>query len=252
MDPRTAAPDQRTIFVSPGDAFTRHITTATGQRRTKLEYVPSPGSEKAGPQAFLVTVPPDGVVPPHFHTVDQFQVFFGVPGATYKGHQLADCVVHYADAYSTYGPYRAAAEQVEFFTLRPAFTSYVGYMPEKRADKIKKSGRNIHVDLDHRAIENVPGPGGLVADTLIEPHADGLRAGLIRIGPGRAWAIPQVAASNAGRYDVVLLGSLVHEGRNYGARSVIWSDSKAGPVEIAADRSAGCVLISLEFPQARL
>jgi hypothetical protein len=252
MDSKAAAPDQRALFVSPRDAFTRHITTATGQRRTKLEYVPSPGSEMTGPQAFLVTVPPDGVVPPHFHTVNQFQVFFGVPGATYKGHPLADCVVHYADAYSTYGPYRAAAQQVEFFTLRPTFTSYVGYMPEKRADKIKKSGRNIHVDIGRRAIENVPPPGGLATDTLIRPHPDGLRADLVRIGPGRGWAMTQVDASSAGRYNVVLWGNLVHDGRMYGARSVIWSGSTAGPVETAADRSAGCVLLSLEFPQTRL
>jgi hypothetical protein len=252
LDSKAATAHQRTIFVSREDAFTRHITTATGQQRTKLEYLPSPGSEQAGPQAFLVTVPPDGVVPPHFHTVNQFQVFFGVPGATYKNNPLADCVVHYADAYSTYGPYRAAAQQVEFFTLRPAFTSYVGYMPGKRADKIKKSGRNIHVDLDHAAIESVPPPGGLATDPLIEPHPDGLRAELVRIGPGGDWTMPLVTADGTGRYYVVLCGGLVHEARRHEVRSVIWSGPAAAPVEITADPAAGCVLLSLEFPQTRL
>jgi hypothetical protein len=251
LDPKTATPDQETIFVSPANAFARHIITATGQRRTKLEYLPSPGREKLGPQAFLVTVPPGGVVPPHFHTVDQFQVFFGVPGATYKRQPLADCVVHYSDAYSTYGPYRAATQQVEFFTLRPTFTNYVGYMPEKRADKIKKSGRNIHISLERSAIENIPAAGGLTTYTLIEPHADGLQAELVSLAPGQCWTMPQLRNDDAGCYRVILFGGLVHKDRHYGSRSVIWTGPMTGSAKIAADDSAGCALISLRFPSSK-
>lgn len=235
-------------FVSPADAFARDIITATGQRRTKLEYLPYQGETSSGPQAFLVTVPPQGVVPPHFHTVDQFQVFFGVPGAAYKGHPLADCVVHYAEAYTTYGPYSAADEQVEFFTLRPDFTDYVGYMPKQRAEKLKRSGRNIHVDVDRSALEDVPAQTALRSEPLIAATADGLLAELVHLGPGATWTMPAPTLESAGRYTVIGFGNLVHRNRNYGPRSVIWSGPTSTGCDVVADAATGCVLLSLQFP----
>ncbi|HEX9506417.1 MAG TPA: hypothetical protein VGA62_10480, partial [Acidimicrobiia bacterium] len=50
--------------------------------------------------------------------MNQFQVFFPAPGAWYKRRSLHSVLVHYVDAFVTYGPFGSADQPLEFYTLR--------------------------------------------------------------------------------------------------------------------------------------
>ena len=77
------------------------------------------GTDQATPQCFLVKAGPDYTIPPHYHAVDQFQLF--VAGAAMLGRfPLRPGSVHYTDGYKAYGPIVSPPDEgYEYFTLRP-------------------------------------------------------------------------------------------------------------------------------------
>eukprot|EP01041_Mallomonas_annulata_P024901 gene24901-45814_t len=85
-----------------------------------------------GPQAYLVNqVDARSEIYPHFHDVDQFQIFVGGSGRI-GTHPLAPIVAHYVDAYAPYGPIVSEDHGVSYFALRLAAASGGWRMPENR------------------------------------------------------------------------------------------------------------------------
>ena len=70
------------------------------------------------PTVALIEQPAGFEFMPHFHRQNQFQVFVGGSGSLGR-HALAPVVVHYAGAYTGYGPLLAGPEGIQYFTLRP-------------------------------------------------------------------------------------------------------------------------------------
>ena len=64
-----------------------------------------------GPMAYLVEQAAGAVVAPHYHQVDQFQLFVGGSGRI-GTHALEGVTVHYAGAHSPYGPTPALVPSV--------------------------------------------------------------------------------------------------------------------------------------------
>ena len=97
-----------------------------------------------GPQVFLVHQAPGDVTAPHFHGVPQFQVFTGGEGAFGRA-ELHSPALHYADAWTSYGPIVAGPTGIEYFTARVHSDVGAGWMPEARKDKLQKSGRHFTI-----------------------------------------------------------------------------------------------------------
>src|ERR1700704_4591078 len=84
------------------------------------------------PMAYLVEQPPNYTIPAHFHLVDQFQVMVSGTGWLGKS-RIADTLVHYTNAYTTYGPIITEQDAVEYFTLRNAWDITGAHkMPDSR------------------------------------------------------------------------------------------------------------------------
>lgn len=82
------------------------------------------------PVAFLTERDLHRPIPPHWHRVDQFQVVVGGNG-TLGRHSVAPYCMHFARAYTPYGPIADdGKEGVAFFTLRRRFDPGANYMPE--------------------------------------------------------------------------------------------------------------------------
>ena len=70
------------------------------------------------PQAFLIEMQANEVIVPHFHEVDQFQVFVSGSGSLGRESNLAHpLAVHYADHHTGYGPINAGPQGYAYFTL---------------------------------------------------------------------------------------------------------------------------------------
>ena len=86
-----------------------------------------------GPQAYLVDLHPNRLVEAHFHDTNQFQIFFGNEGSTFQRHEIGPLLLHYTDAYTTYGPFGAGEAPLHMFTLRQQFATGEYHLPDHRA-----------------------------------------------------------------------------------------------------------------------
>jgi hypothetical protein len=224
------------------------VNAHTGVHFRTTDYIGHGRAEHGeGAQAFLVHYPNEGSwLRPHWHRVDQFQVIVGGRGKVGR-HEVEPIVVHYADAYTTYGPIVADGEGFSFFTLRAAHTATSYYMPDSKALLPRKRGRELSA--------HVPaGSDGLAAqdsdhelETLIEPADDGLAATLVSLKPNARGEAPS-PTGGGGQYCVVIGGSLLHEGRELEPKSLMF----VAPGDEAARLDAGpsgARVVCLQLPR---
>src|SRR5581483_10677182 len=119
------------------------LTTFLGENRfTAAPGAAMPDADAIYPMAFLVEQDPDAVVQSHFHQSDQFQVIVG-GSATLGVHAVRPLSVHFAGACSPYGPIRATAAGLDYFTLRNGWDPGARYMPGAR-DSLRALRRAAH------------------------------------------------------------------------------------------------------------
>lgn len=160
-----------------------------------------------GPQGYLSELPiPGAVIAPHFHDVDQFQVFVG-GGGRIGASAVRPVSFQYADAFTPYGPIVADATGISFFTLRVCSSSGHFPMPECRGMLPQKPGRNIAGAL---ALDKpLPAAGLQEADALLVGEEDGLRATGLRLGPhARLEPLDCASSGGGGLYVLVCSGAL--------------------------------------------
>src|SRR5262249_20844030 len=140
-----------------------------------------PRSMERGPQVFLVHCFPGYLIKPHFHRVDQYQVF--VRGRARIGkHEVRPVYLHYTDAYTPYGPITFDdSEPASMFTIRGRPDPGANYMPESRDQLKGRAGRTI---VAQTRSELRPSSEQLVEEILIEPQEDGLAAYARLAAPG--------------------------------------------------------------------
>jgi hypothetical protein len=236
------APDGR-LFCPEREARVRDVVSGNGERRKVTDYLTGTGR----PQAFMVTMGPGASVPAHFHRIDQYQLLLGGGGASYKGAELPSrtLTVHYADAFSTYGPIDAGAEApMEFYTLRAFADMFIAYMPQER-NKLPATSRHRNI---HRTIET--GDGAAVdrpaREDLIPETEDGLAAWRVSLGP--AQPVQSGTPAGGGQYCYVIAGSVLAAGKELGPRSLAWLPP-GSPTDGAAAGPDGCDVLFLQFPR---
>jgi hypothetical protein len=197
---------------------------------------------RVGPQVYLVRQSAGGTTRPHFHEVDQYQVFTRGNGS-FGRQAIEPTAVHYADAHTSYGPIVAGGDGIDYFTARFRATCGTHFMPESRKRK-RKSGRHYTVAVDEGDAE---GSDDLAA--LIERQDDGLAAYRIRVAPGDSVTLPQLAGW--GRLATIMRGSLIDpSGVEHGIWSWSYLDSPGEPHPCLAG-PAGATVLCLDYPHER-
>ena len=175
----------------------------------KSEWMECGDDPGLSPTAFLVEQPPNYPLLPHFHRQNQFQLFVDGSGSIGR-EELGAVTVHYAGAYTGYGPLVSGPDGIKYFTIRAVCES--GFTPISDAKQKMVRGPKRHAKSDP-----LPplAPAALMAlpqvehQTLIEPGADGMGAGLTRLPPGARLPVAQVAGSE-GQFLFVTGGTLMH------------------------------------------
>jgi hypothetical protein len=212
-------------------------------------------SQTISPQAFLIEMTPQEIIHPHFHEVEQFQVFFEGEGQMGRTEgKLGPSVVHYTDAYTGYGPITASQQGLSYFALRPRkdpgaiYLHKEGYREKLRPSKKRhfsipfvKSTQAVLSHLEKPVVEQLFENGHYSLD-------DGLSACMVRLGPQQSFTV-QSTAQSGGQYLVNIQGVLKYADRDCAESSVFFSEPADVSFTVEAGE-AGAEFLLLQFGES--
>ena len=175
------------------------------------EYIETPKDPECAPQVFLVQQLPNRTNPLHFHTQNQFQLFTDGSGSIGR-HAIKPFVVHYAGAYTGYGPIKSGPEGINYMTLRALWDPGAQWLPEKMPNFVR--GPKLHYSSDSLALLDPAALQALAAPTMHWVHRNdehGLGVSQYRLPAHSTIAVPHLERS-MGMCLVVLAGSVRHDG----------------------------------------
>ncbi len=194
---------------------------------------------------------PGTVVDPHFHAVEQWQVFVEGDG-TLGRHSALPGSIHYVDRYTAYGPIVAGPRGLTYFTIRAMTDPGAQFLdrPEAR-ERLKAQGsakRYLYVDSQRVLPDVATTPrNGVEMDAVIETHADGLAASVARIAPAAEFVTPGSRACG-GQALLVLAGELRQGTTALPRLSCAFVDAGDEPLRLSAGAS-GAVALVMNFPR---
>lgn len=214
-----------------------------GHHVFRTDFIAAPAERPELPQAFLIESTPGHHLRTHFHEVDQFQVVVGGT-ATLAKHNVAPPGVHFARAFTPYGPLINGQDGIRFFTLRARRDpGRAQFIPEKRArlDEIP----------DRKPWQLTALPDFTPGNTALRPipgmaNGQGLGAWSLVLAPGASVTLPDPSRGD-GQYVLAMKGSLAHDGKEYAGFAVMWTDPGEGAQRVQAG-SAGVEALVMNFP----
>ena len=239
------------IFSEPASVIERRKPVVVeGDTYYKSDWMDTGCDPAFSPTSFLVEQQPDVSLRTHFHRHDQFQLFVRGSG-TIGRHPLGALMVHYASAYSAYGPIVAGPEGLAYFTLRTVHETGSLTMKD-HADQMQRGPkRQLHSEVARVADETER--ASLAApkiDDLIPLQPDGAAAQLISLPPGATHAGLDPRGSG-GQLHLVAAGSLVVDGRALAQwEHVFVAGDETPPVLVAGRGGAQAVLLQFPGPRA--
>ena len=171
----------------------------------RTDIILSTPGEKRGPQAFLVEQSEHSLAGSHYHVEAQFQVVVAGSGNIGR-HELVPYTVHYANAYTGYGPLEAGPQGLSYVTLRAVGDPHRPfYLPDTK-DQMKPGPR---LTLTSEGIPDVA-PASIAATKCIEalaPRPDGIGAWMLRVPPNQSAPAPR-HANGGGHFRLVVGGEM--------------------------------------------
>lgn len=199
------------------------------------------------PHAYLVEQSPGSVSAPHFHHNSEFQVIVA-GGGTLGRHEVRPFTVHYAGQQTGYGPINAGSEGISYLTMRPIMETTIWHLPQYRADmnpripKLQLSSAS----LPPADAASLAALREAVIEPVIAPKPGGLAAWRVRV-PSGAVIEPPDHVNGAGRFHVVIGGSLLHSGEALPYLGTVWTSADEPEFALAAG-DAGLDLLVMQFP----
>lgn len=225
----------------------RHLILPNGTGYYKGEYIEGAESEASGlPHAFLIEQDANTTILSHFHRQNQFQVIVGGGGSLGR-HDVKPLLVHYAGAYTGYGPIVCGPQGVQYLTLRPRYDPGAQFMPEARERMVRGPKKHFSSEpLEMLGADALRALSAVQCNPLLPLEEDGLAASLYAIPPNRQ-AVGLDPATGAGQYSVVISGSLMYEDRRLETLESIYLTPEEAPLVLVAGDTGAQVLV-VQFP----
>jgi hypothetical protein len=232
-----------------GAAKRRFLQLPDGFSYHKGEWLESSEDPLLSPTAFLIEQPAGSVLAPHFHKQNQFQVMVD-GGGTIGRHGLAPITVHYAGAYSGYGPLIAGPEGIKYFTIRAVFEKGAMMVATDRDRMIRGPKRQVstepHQPFDEAALAALAAPQCV---DLVALAPDGLAVQVWRLPPNTE-ARPLSPNGGSGQFQMVLAGALRHHNALLRRWEMRFISNDEAAQALAADEAGAEVLILQMPPKA--
>jgi len=180
------------------------------------------------PQLLLVEQQiPESQILPHFHGIDQFQVFIDGSGRLAK-HAISPISIHYTNAWTGYGPIVAGEKGMSYYVMRPGLdvlgSQYI-HVPESR--QYIKRGRKrflLAENIQRKTLDDLRKMTTIENDRVIDVAADdpdaGVFAHIISMGPNTTFTGTDPRLGG-GQVLFIMEGSMTHDGKELGLRGAI-------------------------------
>jgi hypothetical protein len=223
------------------------VTGYMGKHTGAALPAPEAAMEQLFPDAYVIEQGAGVFGPPHFHRANEFQLV--MKGAGTLGRKpVRPYVVHYAGAYTPYGPIDPGPEGIGYLTLRTLYDPGARNLPEHR-EQLHAARRKP------RAHVSEPLPVGAartpaaetVCEEIFAPEPDGLAALLYRV-PANASIVGPDPATGGGQYWVVLDGTMrAPDGALLPSHSCVFV-SQDEPAQRFAAAAAPLDVLVMQFP----
>ncbi|MFN0301721.1 MAG: hypothetical protein ACKVQU_15360 [Burkholderiales bacterium] len=228
-------------------ATRKHYVLPNGTGFWKSEYIISDQSAAPAPHALLVEQDPEQVILPHFHEQNQFQVIVN-GGGTLGRSEVTPITVHYAGAYTGYGPITSGKGGLWYFTLRPMMDNGAQFLPESRAKMKPWPKKHWHSAPIGSAAAGELACLVAVRVATIQVDPDGMLIQTIRIPPNGKHVAPS-PAPGGGQFFLVTVGQLVVAPKVYSQWSCIWVAHTDEAITLEAG-AAGVEVLLAQCPRA--
>jgi quercetin dioxygenase-like cupin family protein len=227
----------------------RFLRLDNGFEYFKGEWLEAPAGSDPAPTAFLIEQAPGSTLPTHFHEQNEFQVVVAGDGL-FGRHAVHAVSVHYAGAYTGYGPIVAGASGLSYFTIRSVLESGAHFLPEardrlKRGPKVQRFGEPID-PLQPEQLRSIDAIS--VEDNIA--CEDGMFARVMRLPPGATLPIRHEGPSS-GQYQMVLAGALCAEVSRLERFEMVFVTPDDADARLVAGPDGAQVLV-LQLPQRAL
>ena len=228
-------------------ATRKHMTLPNGTGVWKSYFFRTPEGGAPSPQAFLVEQGANEVVLPHFHEQNQFQVIVHGGGSVGR-REAAPITVHYAGAYTGYGPISSGEDGLWYLTLRPMMDNGPLYVHESR-DKMK-AGPKKH--FQSAPIDTMP---EVELAKLAQPEVQTINADpegptveMLRVPPQQRQTA-RGPEHGGGQFFFISGGSLLANGVAYPKWSCLWVANGDPALQFVAG-TGGAEVLMLQCPPA--
>ena len=224
----------------------RHLILPNGTGYFKGEYLQESPTDSGAPHAFLIEQDANTTILPHFHQQNQFQIITGGGGMLGR-HAVQPLLVHYAGAYTGYGPIVCGAEGLHYLTLRPRYGPGAQFMPAARADMVRGPKKHFSSEpVTLLSAEQLRALASVQCEEILPLEDGGLAVSLYHLPPHAS--TPALApATGAGQYLLVAGGTLLHDGQRLQNWESVYLTPDEAPLTLAAGEQGAAVLL-LQFP----
>lgn len=227
-------------------ATRKHYVLPNGTGFWKSEYIISDHKSAPAPHALLVEQDANQVILPHFHEQNQFQVIIN-GGGTLGRTVVSPITVHYAGAYTGYGPITAGEEGLWYFTLRPMMDNGAQFLPESRPKMKDWPKKHYHSAPLQSISTNALAALARAESITVQHDDDGMRVETIRVPAGTNATAPD-PAQGGGQFFLVTNGSMHIDGKKFGRLSCVWVAHTEAAMTIQAG-AEGVELLMLQCPR---
>ena len=212
----------------------------------KSEWMDSGTEGPLSPTVFLAEQPPDCELLPHFHRQNQFQLFVDGDGSLGK-EKIRPLTLHYAGAYTGYGPIVSGAAGLKYFTIRSSFDTGLTWSTEWREKMVRGPKRHAQASLGEPwPVERLAALDGVQRETAIAPSG-GLGAQVACLPP-RAEAALAPIDDSVGQFVFVLAGTASLNGETLAPWESAFVPAADGEALITAGRN-GVQIVCLHMPR---
>jgi rubredoxin len=212
---------------------------------TNYPFFRSTADAPDGPMAFLAQYQPGDKSCTHFHQVDQFQVLVQGKGEMGR-HAVAPYYVHFARAFTPYGPLHADEKTGwTFLTLRTRFDPGAQRLPG--ALPVLKAATRTPWQVTTTAPFARAESGASLLDVADIRDEQGLFVKSLTMAPGARITAPSPAGGD-GQFLVVVKGSMMHGGTERRALTVSFVKPDEDALRIEAGPE-GLEALILNFPR---